>query len=483
MHGNEVLPPRGDSPAASAPARPRWLVSLFVLVLGTLAVALHLLLAGDASPWWGTRQGLGTTLAGVACCGMILSWRVHGRLRLEAWLLGLGGLAGLGLALFPRGSPAPIDPIPEVVWMFEAPRRGAFLASPLVTEDRVYASAAHDSAFRNAGAVYCLDRETGKEQWRFDDGGKMQHTFSSPCLAEGRLYVGEGMHANFVCKLHCLDAITGKKQWEFVAEGHIESSPCVAEGKVFFSAGDDGIYCLDARTGRKLWRFSGPFHIDSSPIVLGRRLYAGSGISRVYRKTEAWCLDTENGRVCWRYPTDLPVWGSPVLEGDDVFFGLGNGRLLTGPEPPEKPAGAVLCLNAHTGEGRWRHTASDAVFGRVAAEEKRVYFGARDGRVTCLDRATGQPLWQRQLGSPIVASPALHGDRLYIVASKGRISCLERDTGQTRWEYDVAGSSSIEPQLVSSPRVIGLDSGRRIYFGAELRNPVSSAAVVYCLRD
>src|SRR5262245_40826803 len=175
-----------------------------------------------------------------------------------------------------RPDPAAAPEPPEVVWAFEAQKRGAVVASPLVAGDRVYLAALHDTAFANAGAVYCLDRATGKPVWTFDDGGKMQHPFSGPRLAGGRLYLGEGMHADFTCKLYCLDAASGRKLWDFVAEGHIESSPCLAGGKVYFAAGDDGVYCLDAATGEKRWQFAGPFHIDSRPAVPGRRLYAAT---------------------------------------------------------------------------------------------------------------------------------------------------------------------------------------------------------------
>src|SRR5262249_13936919 len=153
----------------------------------------------------------------------------------------------------------------------------------------------------------------------------------------------------------------------------------------------------------------------------GERLYAGSGISRVNRTTEAWCLSAEDGKVLWRSPTDLPVWGSPVVAGDDVLFGLGNGRLLTGPEPPDKPAGAQVCLARETGQGKWRFDVGDAVLGRSMVGPAHVYFGARDGNCYCLDRQTGQVCWKQDLGSPVVTRPVLVGERLYVVASAGLV--------------------------------------------------------------
>lgn len=418
------------------------------------------------------------------------------RLVLGRWpvLFALLAVGGLLTALSCSHRSSRQDPPPDesfnVAWTFEAQQRGAILSSPLVSGGRVYVPAIHSTAFRNAGAVYCLDLATGKQVWRFDDGGKMQHTYSSPCLYDDRLYVGEGMHANFTCKFYCLDAKTGRKNWQALTEGHIESSPCVAGGKVFFGAGDDGVYALDAVTGEQCWHFEGPFHFDGIPAVSGRRLFIGSGVSREHRTMEALCLDTDTGKIVWRMPMNLPVWGSPVVGEEDVFFGLGNGRLQTPALPPEKPAGALECRRGRDGERRWHYNVSDAVLTRAALGPGHVYFGARDGHCYCLDRRTGELAWKQDLGSPVMTNPALLGDRLYVIASAGRVCCLDIQTGRVQWTFDVARHSGATPRLYSSPAVIddpGEDGrSRRIVFGAELEvagSNANSAAVVYCLRD
>src|SRR5207302_8287917 len=139
-------------------------------------------------------------------------------------------------------------------------------------------------------------RATGKAVWKFDDGGKMQHMYSSPCVAGGRLFVGEGMHANFVCKLYCLDAATGRKLWDYRTSSHIESTPCAAGGRVYVGAGDDGVYCFDAASGQVCWHFQDPVHVDSTLAVVGNCVYGGSGVSRRHRVTEVFCLDARDGR-------------------------------------------------------------------------------------------------------------------------------------------------------------------------------------------
>lgn len=394
------------------------------------------------------------------------------------------GVAVAALIVYHRPAPD-AGPAVCVLWAFEQPQRGAFLATPAVSADCVYATAVRDSALAPSGVVYCLDCRDGSVRWTFDDGGEMLHTLSSPCLADGRLYVGEGMHGNDVCKLYCLDAGSGRKLWQCVAGGHIESGPCVADGAVYFAAGDDGVYCLDAVSGAKRWHFAGRRHIDTMPAVAGGRVYAGSGVSLLYHTPELLCLNAADGTRIWHEPSELPVWGSPVVRQGDVFFGTGTGRLTARAEPPEKPAGALLCLDAATGQTRWTCRLDDAVFSRPAVDDERVYFGARDGRLRCLDRGEGRPLWEVDMGSPIVTRPALTEGRLYVIASGGRVGCLSAADGRAVWTFDVAAHTQTRPQLLSSPIVVADETGRHhlIYFGAELKDAVKSTAVLYCLRD
>src|SRR5262249_27632513 len=120
------------------------------------------------------------------------------------------------------------------LWTFRAPSKGQMVAAPLVAGEHVYAAVAHLDPFRRGGGygtVYCLDRATGEPIWSFDDRKKMKIAYSSPYLAGGKLYLGEGFHEHAECKVYCLDAATGKKQWEFLTDSHTESTPVVEAGQ------------------------------------------------------------------------------------------------------------------------------------------------------------------------------------------------------------------------------------------------------------
>jgi outer membrane protein assembly factor BamB len=265
----------------------------------------------------------------------------------------------------------------------------------------------------------------------------------------------------------------------------------VVNGKVYFGAGDDGLYCVDAATGKQVWHFEG-LHVDASPAVVDDRLYCGSGVGDVFKDTAVFCLDVETGRELWRVPTPLPAWGSPAVDGNQVFFGLGNGNFV---ESADKPAGSLWCLDAGKGRRLWTDEVPDGVLVKPAVDHKRVYFGSRDGHCYAVERKSGRPVWKEDLGSPVVSSPALvgcsccgAGASLYVVGSDGRVCCLDPESGQVYWTFEVTKDAQRKAQVFASPAVVTsrIAGGQRreIYVGTGLISATSSnAAVLYCLAD
>jgi len=391
-------------------------------------------------------------------------------------------LALAALRFQPRPQPAPpAERKPELLWQFGQPERGAVLSSPRLADGRLYFGAIRDFALAPRGIVYALDADNGKVVWKFDNDGAMIHMYSSPAVADGRLFIGEGMHGNFACQLYALDAKTGRKLWQFFVPSHIESSPTVADGVAYFGGGDEGLFAVDAATGLRKWNFHDSLHIDSSPAVVDGRVYAGSGDSRRHKTHQMSCLKAASGEVVWRQPAELPVWGSPRVADRQVFFGLGASNLFS---RPTKTSGGLICLDAATGRRLWFCDTGDAVLGQPAVDAAKVYFGDGGGIVYALDRADGRLAWKTSLGSGVATSPTLLDDRLYVAAIGGRVVCLDPADGRLLSQFDVAARSQVEVRLVSSPLVVPEPAtGRhRVYFGAELVTETGKEAAVYCLR-
>ncbi len=405
---------------------------------------------------------------------------------------GDGGAGGSAAA----GEHGDIEPA-QLVWQFQAPGSGIFVSSVLIEGDHLYSAAAHPT-FQN-GTLFCLNRHTGKEKWQFIGDGELKQVFSSPCIADGRLYIGEGFHDDPNCKLYCLDARTGDKLWEFQTTGQTESSPAVARGKVYFGAGNDGIYCLDAITGKKLWQFPGPdykgrlLRIGAGPVVVGDRLYVGSGVDRNRKdsdmgETAVLCLDADTGTLLWKTPVDLPSWATPVVESDHLYCGISNGDIFT--DDP-RPAGAMLCLDPKTGKQIWRVDVPNGVLAQPAVSTTGLYFGARDGHCYRVSRGSGKVRWKVDVGSPVIASPVVvrssHNGlaaSVVFVSSGGKVVSLDPDLGSIQWCYSLEKHT---PHLSSAPRAVVSPTRdgdyRRIYFAAGLDNVPAGRAVVFCLED
>jgi len=436
---------------------------------------------------------------GVGICvatlyALVAHWRgdraVRGGVPPEGVLLWAMLIVAVGLGGSPSAGAAPASVSERVVWRFyppiEAPDTYWIASSPVVDKDCVYIGVALPVFTNPRGTLYCLDRETGEMRWSFNDGGKMKDVFSSPTVADGLLFVGEGFHQHTKCKLYCLDAATGEKKWDFQTSSHTESTPAFVDGRVYFGAGDDGLYCLEAATGKEVWRLKG-LHVDASPTVVDGRVYCGSGVGDIHKESVLFCLDAATGKQRWRIPTDLPAWGGCVVDGGRVYAGIGNGNFLTS---DDKPAGAVLCLNAETGQRLWRHDARDGILGRVALDGNHVYYAGRDGYCYCVKRPDGKPVWKRDLGSPVVASPAFvdrgqDGASLYVATTDGQVFCLDTGKGKIDWVFDVGRDLSWDPLLLSSPALVreAADSGDRTTLFVGCARDDNSRGVLYCLEE
>ncbi|HMC88334.1 MAG TPA: hypothetical protein VKI17_02250, partial [Gemmataceae bacterium] len=75
----------------------------------------------------------------------------------------------------------------------------------------------------------------------------------------------------------------------------------------------------------------------------------------------------------------------------------------------------------------------------------------------------------------------------YVVGSAGLVCCLDSRNGAQLWTFDIASHSQTRPRIFSSPSAVRAEEvdaqHHLLYLGAELSNPASSAAVLYCLRD
>jgi outer membrane protein assembly factor BamB len=388
--------------------------------------------------------GLGLSLSLPAHQAAMIAEEVRGE-----WPMARGNPQRTGSA--DRNDPGPQQP--QVLWVFDPqePRgRVLFHSTPTVVDGLLYVGALRQVSAFQSGYLYCIEAASGRQQsvtplpagtkrWRFTANDTLRPVFATPIVTAGRLLVGEGYHQDSGCRLLCLDARDASRLlWTFATSSHVESSACVVGSRVYFGAGDDGLYCVDAadvqdREGgprpRLVWHFPG-LHVDVSPLAVEGRVFAGSTAGDRYQDLYAFALDADTGRPRWQRRHELRVTGSPAYAEGRVVFGLGNGKLG---QDAAQPQGAVWCLDAADGSELWTLATGNSVMATPAAAGGRIVAPCTDGWCYGIESSSGRLLWKTRLPAPIAASPVVAAGKVYLLTVEGHLSCLDLAEGKVLW--------------------------------------------------
>lgn len=232
-----------------------------------------------------------------------------------------------------------------------------------------------------AGDVIALDRNNGRERWRYFTGGPI---FAPPAVADGMIYVGSGDR-----QVHAIDMQTGAFRWRFATRDAVIATPAVSGDVVYAGSEDRTLYALDARTGALLNAFTTGGPIAVAPAVNGNTVYAGSDDGALY------ALDTADLSLRWAFAAGSAIASAPLVMSDTVYFGARDGMLYALKADSASQDGEVV----------WQLQALEPVTGRIQWKDG-VLFAAAEYDLISVDAATGQLRWRRSsdgnYGSPLV---------------------------------------------------------------------------------
>jgi outer membrane protein assembly factor BamB len=198
--------------------------------------------------------------------------------------------------------------------------------------------------------------------------------------------------------------------------------------------------------------------LSASPAVAdGNVFIAGSFASVFFRGANIYCLDAATGEIRWRFKTAQQVFSSPsVVEG----------RVYCGEGLHSDGNSSLYCLDATSGTRLWSFPTKSHVESSPAVADGKVYFGAGDDGLYCVETTSGTQVWHHE-NVHVDVPPAVDKGRVYFGTGYGEsgMHCLDRQTGRPIWSVKTSHGAWGTPTVV----------GKGLYYAIGNGNFVESA--------
>jgi len=344
------------------------------------------------------------------------------------------GPDGAGIS-FERALPVNWDQA-DLAWKVEvAPGN----ASPIVWEDRVFLTVAHDGG--KLRGVVCYDRRTGRELWgEALPAPEEPHHKTSPHAAASPVTDGQRIYAMLGSAGLAAWSLDGELLWN-TSLGPVRhiwahaSSPVLFEDLVIQLVGP-GVNCrlvaLDRRSGKEVWQRELPqakavsdkqwFGSWSTPVL--RRLERRAELL-IALPGELLAVNPQSGRTLWRCTGlgDL-VYTSPAL-GNEIVVAMGGYKGPTIACRLPGPEGADDITASHR---LWRHDKNPQRIGSGVIVAGYLYLIEEPGVAKCLNAKTGELIWEQRVGAATWASILYAESRLYITDTFGTTHVIDAAT-------------------------------------------------------
>ena len=309
---------------------------------------------------------------------------------------------------------------------------------------------------RGQEVVAAYNVSTGRELWTNawnatfspDDTGDGPR--STPTFDDGRLYA-LGATGEF----RCLDARTGRVIWQknILSDNGAQNiqwgqaaAPLIVDDKVIVMPGGTSgktVVAYNKMTGARVWNSMSDQASYTSPALA---TLAGRRQVLVVTARRLAGLAPEDGAVLWEHPWSnglgINVSQPIVVAANRVFIssGYGKGAALV------EVAGSA---GSYTARPVWENTSLKTKFNSPVYHDGHVY-GLDEGILTCINAETGERKWKSGrygYGQVIVA-----GGHLIVTAENGEIALVKADPSGFN---EVAKFAALEGKTWNVPAIAG----------------------------
>lgn len=323
----------------------------------------------------------------------------------------------------------------EKIWDFVT--EGMASSTPVFYNGNVYILTSSSETYQ--GYLYCIDAETGVEQW----SSIYTNLITTPMIYNDNLYVAIADIPIGYGKLLCLDPSNGEEIWNHSAGYNNFAMYSAAAGyndKVYYitiNSSDIELHSVDATTGEEQWTiFLSKMEIGlvvSSPVIDKNRVFVMNMESYISNET-VWsvlfCIDADNGDVLWKYVMDEfdISLTTPAVADDVVYFSYVENYWAYG---------GIACVNANDGEIIWDQRLYNDFFtvSTPSIADGKLFIGGMNllevaSLINCYDIDSGSLIWRNPIGelSMVDTSPAIVDGKTFIADYGGTIFAFSDNT-------------------------------------------------------
>ena len=344
-------------------------------------------------------------------------------------------------------------------------------ASPTVVDGTVYIGE-HDGYGRD-DALHAVNATTGEMRWKFEmDVG----IHASPTVRDETVYI-----ANQRGAMYAVDTETGKQEWKWKGEyfsSSIRSSPTILDGIVYVGEVNSKLYAVDAETGETEWKSDAPTDdIDSSPTVVWDPENGHSVGTRVRQRTLG-----HHGEFSENHTVPVGISGSETMaDGREATFTaetlredvdytweiVDSGNLETAEivggqnekevtvrtalpdESQNETISEAITLEVQVDDGETIGTEPQTVTVRT---QGTVYVGSKDGTHPVKE-------WEDDSLSRLCS---IYPHRWGCRANDGKLYAVDDRTGEKVWAFETTGRVQSSPTVVNGTVFIGAEEGKHI---------------------
>lgn len=282
-------------------------------------------------------------------------------------------------------------------------------------------------ASNSNGAIYALNKKSGKMLWSFQTGGKI---YSTPAVENNLAVVGSTDN-----NIYCLDAATGKQVWKFDIKKPTVANPIIKNNTVYIGSSDGVFRAINLHTGKQVWDFDEvKGFVVTRPLFYDNKIYFGSW------GTEFYALDAANGNLVWKWNNGS---ANRMFSPAACFPVAANGKIFI-----VAPDRYMTAFDAATGNVLWRK--QDAV-NRVresmglSIDSTLVYAKTMEGFVIGVSTEAQQMdvKWKANtdLNYEIAPTAIIESNGIvYVPSNSGVVAAVNRKDGKVIWKHKISNA-------------------------------------------